>query len=129
MEVGGDPVGSTDPEVFKDLQPCTKLGMQYTLAHNSGRSAPDWCLFWALNAHLLPISSVERQNHACSGRSAPALLQGAILAFSAQMLPILGVQRPKHASYWRLSASKVFLQGVIFLLLFLIPFSIFIFIL
>ena len=26
-EVGGDPVGSTDPEVFKELQPCTKLGM------------------------------------------------------------------------------------------------------
>ena len=48
----GDPVWSTDPEVFKDLQSCTKLGMQNALAHNSGRSAPDWCLFWALNAHL-----------------------------------------------------------------------------
>ena len=94
-------MGSTDPEVFKDLQPCTKLGMQNALAHNSGRSAPDWCLFWALNAHLLPISGVERQNHACSGRSAPALLQGAILASNAQMLPILGVQHQNHALFWR----------------------------
>ena len=70
-EVGGDPVGSTDPEVSRHLHPCTNLGMQNALAHNSGRSAPGWCPFWAFNAHLLPISGVERQNHACSGRSAP----------------------------------------------------------
>ena len=112
MEVGGDPVGSTDPEVFKDLQPCTKLGMQNALAHNSGCSAPDWCLFWALNAHLLPISGVERQNHACSGCSAPALLQGAIMAF----------KRPDAAHFWRsapepcsvlaLNAQNMLLTGV-----------------
>ena len=104
---------------------------------------------WAFSARLVPIlgvqrpfatiSGVERQNHACSGRSAPALLQGAILAFSAQMLPILGVQRQilpilgvqcqNHALFWRLNARQMLLQGVIFLLLFLIPFSIFIFIL
>ena len=99
-------MGSTDPEVFKDLQPCTKLGMQNALAHNSGRSAPDWCLFWALNAHLLPISGVERQNHACSGRSAPELCS--VLAFERQ------TDAP---------------PGCDFFLLFLIPFSIFIFIL
>ena len=62
---------STDLEVSRHLHPCTNLGMQNALAHNSGRSAPGWCPFWAFNAHLLPISSVECQNHACSGRSAP----------------------------------------------------------
>ena len=116
MEVGGDPVGSIDPEVFKDLQPCTKLGMQNALAHNSGRSAPDWCLFWALNAHLLPISGVERQNHACSGVQRPEAAH-------------FGRSAPAPCSVLALNARQMLLQGVIFLLLFLIPFSIFIFIL
>ena len=130
---------STDLEVSRHLHLCINLGMQNALAHNSGRSAPGWCPFWAFNAHLLPISGVERQNHACSGRSVPAPLQGAILAFSAQMMPILGVQRPDTAHFGRsapepcsvlaLNARQMLLQGVIFLLRFLIPFPIFIFIL
>ena len=62
--VGGDPVGSTDPEVSRHLHPCTNLGMQNALAHNSGRSAPDWCLFWAFSARMLSILGVQRQNHA-----------------------------------------------------------------
>ena len=116
MEVGGDPVGSTDPEVFKDLQPCTKLGMQNALAHNSGRSAPGWCPFWAFNAPLLPFLALN----------ARTML---VLGVQRQDAPILGVQRQNYALFWRLNARQMLLQGVIFLLLFLIPFSIFIFIL
>ena len=74
-------MGSTDPEVSRHLHPCTNLGMQNALAHNSGRSAPGWCPFWAFNAHLLPflalnartmlVLGVQRQDAAHFGRSAP----------------------------------------------------------
>ena len=102
----GDPVRSTDLEVSRHLHPCTNLGMQNALAHNSGRSAPGWCPFWAFNAPLLPF-----------------------LALNARTMLVLGVQRQNYALFWRLNARQMLLQGVIFLLLFLIPFSIFIFIL
>ena len=102
---------STDLEVSRHLHPCTNLGMQNALAHNSGRSAPDWCLFWALNAHLLPISGVERQNHAYSGRSAPALLQGAILAFKRPDAAHFGRSAPEPCSVLALNARQVLPPG------------------
>ena len=52
-----------------------------------------------------------------------------VLGIQRQDAPILGVQRQNYALFWRLNARQMLLQGVIFLLLFLIPFSIFIFIL
>ena len=89
-------MGSTDPEVSRHLHPCTNLGMQNALAHNSGRSAPGWCPFWAFNAHLLPflalnartmlVLGVQRQNAAHFGRSAPEPCS--VLALNArQVLP------------------------------------------
>ena len=107
---------STDLEVSRHLHPCTNLGMQNALAHNSGRSAPGWCPFWAFNAHLLPFLALN----------ARTML---VLGVQRQDAPILGVQRQNYALFWRLNARQMLLQGVIFLLLFLIPFSIFIFIL
>ena len=99
--------GVHNPEVFKDLQPCTKLGMQNALAHNSGRSAPGWCPFWAFNAHLLPFLALN----------ARTML---VLGVQRQDAPILGVQRQNYALFWRLNARQMLLQGVIFLLLFFI---------
>ena len=109
MKVGGDPVGSTDLEVSRHLHPCTNLGMQNALAHNSGRSAPGWCPFWAFNAHLLPFLALN----------ARTML---VLGIQRQDAPILGVQRQNYALFWRLNARQMLLQGVIFLLLFLILF-------
>ena len=71
-----------------------------------GRSTPICSIFLALNASFMLVSGVQRQLHALSG-----------------------VERQPDAPYWRLNASEILLQGVIFLLLFFIPFSIFIFIL
>ena len=107
---------STDLEVSRHLHPCTNLGMQNALAHNSGRSAPGWWPFWAFNAHLCAISGVERQNHACSGVQRPEAAH-------------FGRSAPEPCSVLALNARQMLLQGVIFLLLFLIPFSIFLFIL
>ena len=45
--VGGDPVGSTDPEVSRKSHPCT-------IWHSKSRFEP----FLALNAGLVPISGV-----------------------------------------------------------------------
>ena len=45
--VGGDPVGSTDPEVSRKSHPCTKW-------HANSRFVP----FLAFNASFLPLSGV-----------------------------------------------------------------------
>ena len=135
-EVGGDPVRSTDPEVilwglqilrcqgFTSLHkfrhaiyPCTQLWafsarLVLVLGVERPESAPDWCLFWALNAHLLPIYGVERQNHSCSGRSAPALLQGAILAFKRPDAAHFGRSAPEPCSVLALNAIQMLLTGV-----------------
>ena len=48
--VGGDPVGSTDPEVSRKSHPCTKY-------HAKMRFEP----ILALNAHLLTLLAFKRQ--------------------------------------------------------------------
>ena len=70
------------------------------------------------------ISGVERQPDACFWRSAPALPQCAFLASERQDAACFWRSTP-DAPYWRLNASKILLQGVIFLLLFFILFLIF----
>ena len=78
---------------------------------------------WAFSARLVPILGVQRPftSHFWRWTPEPCLFW----AFSARMLSILGVQRQNHALFWRWTPDRCFLQGVIFLLLFLIPFSIF----
>ena len=96
----------------------TTLGVQRQVGAHFGRQRP-----------FAAISGVERQNHACSWRSAPALLQGAFLAFKRPDAAHFGRSVPEPCSVLALNARQMLLQGVIFLLLFLIPFSIFTFIL
>ena len=82
------------------------LGVQRHVGAHFGRSTPIYWPFLALNARTMLVLGVQRQD-----------------------APILGVQRQNYALFWRLNARQMLLQGVIFLLLFLIPFSIFLFIL
>ena len=103
VEVGGDPVGSTDPEWIlwgPHILRCSRiyipapirhvkmplyptLGVQRQVGGHFGRSTPICVPFLALNARTMPV-----------------------LAFSAQKLPILGVQRQNHALFWRWTPDR-----------------------
>ena len=86
--VGGDPVGSTDPEVSRIYIPApirhvkmplhTTLGVQRQVGGHFGRSTPICVPFLALNARTMLVLGVQRQD-----------------------APILGVQRQNHALFWR----------------------------
>ncbi len=110
-EVGGDPVGSTDPEVKRNTIPSPYRHVK-CLHASFWRSNAHWCMFWAFNAHVMHVSGVERQFHACYWRSAPVCPLWAhswrsapgcclFLAFSARMVLCSGVERRPDASYWR----------------------------
>ena len=51
-EVGGDPVGSTDPEGSRTYHPCSIEACKNALSVQSWRLTPDCCLFLALNAQM-----------------------------------------------------------------------------
>jgi len=55
--VGGDPVGSTDPEVSSKSHPCTKWRAKNALCANSGVKRR-LCPFLAFNAKFLPFTGV-----------------------------------------------------------------------
>ena len=78
MEVCGDPVGSTDPEVSRIIIPapmrCVKRPLHAILA---------------FNARLMLVSGVERQLHACFWCSAPALCS--VLALNASQMLLTGI--------------------------------------
>ena len=60
MEVGGDPVGSTDPEWIlwgPQILRCSRIYIPAPIRH--------------VKMPLYPTLGVQHQNHACSGRSAP----------------------------------------------------------
>ena len=113
--VGGDPVGSTDPEVKRNTIPSPYRHVK-CLRASFWRLNAHWCTFWAFNARVMHVSGVERQNHACSGVQRPEAAH-------------FGRSAPEPCSVLALNTRQMLLQGVIFLLLFLLPFSIFIFIL
>ena len=71
--VGGNPVGSTDPEVSRNYIPAPNRHVK-CLCTPFWRLNAHWCTFWAFNAHVKHVSGVERQFHACYWRSAPAFL-------------------------------------------------------
>ena len=109
--VGGDPVGSTDPEVKRNTIPLPYRHVK-CLRASFWRSNAHWCTFWAFNAHVMHVSGVERQFHACYWRSAPVFPLWAhswrsapgcclFLAFSARMVLCSDVERQPDASYWR----------------------------
>ena len=123
----------------KDLHPCTieacRMPLHAILAFKrrtdacSGRSMPRCSMFLALNASSMLVSGVQCQ---LSSVCIPGIwTPGCCLfwAFNARSMLCSGVERQPNAPYWRLNASKSFLQGVIFLLLFFILFLIFVFIL
>ena len=76
--VGGDPVGSTDPEVSRKSHPCTKWRAKIALYAISGvkrragahfwRLTPTSCPLLAFNASLVPLSGVKRPEWCQTGR-------------------------------------------------------------
>ena len=109
--VGGDPVGSTDPEVKRNTIPSPYRRVN-CLHAPFWRSNAHWCMFWALNAHVMLVSGVERQFQACFWRSAP----------DCPLCAHPGVKRQVVACFWRsalewcsvlaLNAGQMHLLGV-----------------
>ena len=141
----GDPVGSTDPEVIlwdpqilrwkRNTIPSPYRHVK-CLHASFWRSNAHWCTFWAFNAHVMHVSGVERQFHACCWRLTPACLLQAhswrsapgcclFLAFSARMVLCSGVERRPDAPYWRWTPARASFRVKNFFLLFLTLFLIF----
>ena len=119
--LGGDPVGSTDPEVSRIYIPapirhvkclCMQfwrlnaevmhvLGIQRPCEACSGRSTPMCSMFLALNASSMLVTGVQRQlsSRHITGVQMPECCL--FLAFSARYMLCSGVERQPDAPYWR----------------------------
>ena len=108
--VGGDPVGSTDPEVKRNTIPSPYRHVK-CLHASFWRSNAHWCMFWALNAHVMLDSGVERQFQACFWRSAPDCPLRAHPGVKRQDVACFGRSAPGRCSVLALNARQMHLLG------------------
>ena len=103
-------MGSTDPEVKRNTIPSPYRRVD-CLHASFWRSNAHWCMLWAFNAHVMHVSGVERQFHACFWRSAPDCPLCAHPGVKRQDVACFGRSAPGRCSVLALNAGQMHLLG------------------